>query len=332
VRTIQSVWPGTAITWIIGSTEYELFKGTDGVEFITLDKSRGLAGYLDIRRQLKGRKFPLLLHMHASMRANLASLMINADRRIGFDRARARDRQWLFTNQKIPAQSQRHVMDGLFEFIESLGIADRTVRWDIPVAEEDRVFAGGLRQNGHPLCVISPCTSQRFRNYRNWRPENYVSVAEYLHEKYSADIVLTGSPTDQEMEYGRHIESAVSFPVTNLIGQTSLKRLLAILESADLLICPDSGPAHMATAVGTPVIGLYATSNTHRTGPYLSQHLVVDEYPEAVRREFGKPVESLRWGQRVRDADAMELIKVERVLENADAVLGALEPEQAQGL
>jgi len=93
------------------------------------------------------------------------------------------------------------------------------------------------------------------------------------------------------------------------------------------VICPDSGPAHLATAAGVPVVGLYATSNRHRTGPYFSQDLVVDRYPEAVRQEFGKPVEALRWGERVRNPGAMDLITVADVLERVDAVLdGTLRP------
>ena len=98
-----------------------------------------------------------------------------------------------------------------------------------------------------------------------------------------------------------------------------MKQLLAILARATVVLCPDSGPAHMATAVGTPVVGLYATSNRHRTGPYYSQRLVVDKYPEAVAREFGRPVESLRWGQRVRDPAAMSLITVADVIVKLDA-------------
>jgi heptosyltransferase I len=74
----------------------------------------------------------------------------------------------------------------------------------------------------------------------------------------------------------------------------------------------------MATAVRTPVVGLYATSNRLRTGPYFSQHLVVDKYPEAVRREFDSSVEALRWGQRVRNPDAMDLIQVGDVIEKLD--------------
>ena len=180
-----------------------------------------------------------------------------------------------------------------------------------------------------PLCVISPCSSQRFRNFRNWNVASYAAVTRHLIEKRGARVVLTGGPTALEREYGEQLQAAVGAPgkVTNLIGQTRLKALFAILEAADLLICPDSGPAHMATAAGTPVVGLYATSNRHRTGPYFSQRLVVDRYPEAVAQEFGKPVDERRWGERVRSPGAMDLIPVAEVIARVDAVLdGTLRP------
>lgn len=256
------------------------------------------------------------------MRANIASCFVRANERLGFDRARAKDWQWLFTNRKIPANPRQHVMDGLFSFIETLSITAREMRWDIPIPDVDREFVDNLHAGGGPMCVISPCSSQRFRNYRNWSVKNYVAIAEYLSSQYGAHIVLTGGPTDYEKDYGEMILKAASCPVTSLIGCTSLKQLLAIIERANLVICPDSGPAHMATAAGTPVIGLYATSNRHRSGPYFSQHLVVDAYAEAARSEFGEPVEALPWGKRVRDPNAMDLIRVDSVLEKAQQVLG----------
>jgi heptosyltransferase I len=137
-----------------------------------------------------------------------------------------------------------------------------------------------------------------------------------------------------ERESGAAIQESLGGPanasVINLIGRTRLKELFAIIEAADLVICPDSGPAHMATAARVPVVGLYATSNRHRTGPYFSQRLVVDRYPEAVQQEFGKAVEALRWGERVRDPGAMDLIRVEDVIGRLDAVLdGSLRPDSA---
>ena len=320
-RSIQSAWPDTPVTWIIGCTEYELMKGIDGIEFITFDKSGGYKSYGQLRRALGGRRFTYLLHMHASMRANFVSLCVSARTRLGYDRQRARDYQWLFTNDRITARPRLHVLDTMFEFAEHIGISSRVLRWDIPVADSDREFADSICQRDGPVCVVSPCSSQRFRNYRNWATTNFVDLIRHLHEQHGAHTVLTGGASDIERQYGEDIQANLDFPVTNLIGKTSLKQLIAVLERAELLVCPDSGPAHMATAVNTPVVGLYATSNRHRTGPYLSQSHVVDRYPEAVQREFGKSVDQLKWGQRVRDPNAMNLITLADVTQKVDSVL-----------
>jgi len=321
IRSIQSAWPQTRITWIIGKVEYELMKGIDGVEFIIFNKSAGWRAYLDVHRQLKDHRFPIILHMHASMRANLLTRFIPADRIIGYDRVRARDYQWLFTNEKIPATPRQHVLDAMFTFLEVLSLERGDLRWDIPIPQADRQFARSICSGPGPTIVISPCSSQRFRNFRNWNVDRYIELGNALDEKYAAKIILTGGPSTLEKEYGQRMEAGITKPVANLIGATSLKQLLALIDCAEVVICPDSGPAHMATAVGTSVVGLYATSNRHRTGPYLSQPLVADRYPQAIEKEFGQPVEAMRWGQRVRDPHAMDLIQVEDVLEKTDLAL-----------
>jgi len=319
LRTLQRAWPQTRFTWVIGKAEAALMSGIDGVELVVLDKSGRAAGFADLRRWLAGRRFELLLMMHASLRANLTSLMIRAGVRLGFDRGRARDYQHLFSSARIAAREREHVMDGLFGFAEALGIGERLLRWDIPVSDADRAFASRHIPPGGRTLLISPCSSQRFRNYRNWRVENYAALAAHAARAHGARVILTGGPTALEAQYAEGIcrRAGTSAPV-NLVGRTTLKQLLALLDAADVLVCPDSGPAHMATAVGTPVIGLYATSNRFRTGPYLSQRWVVDHYPEAVRREFGTGVDQLPWGVRVRDPDAMDLIQVEEVTARLD--------------
>ena len=318
VRAIQDAWPATRLTWIVGKTEHSLLKGLEGVEFVVLDKALGWRGYRDVRHSLRDRRFDALLHMHASARANMVSLCVRSKLRIGFDKARARDHQWLFTNTRLEARRERHVMDGLFEFAELIGVPHGEPRWDIPVGADDIATIEPHFAAGTPTLVISPCTGQRFRNYRNWRVDWYAQIADHAAERYGARVLLTGGNTAIEQNYGRDITTMARSRPTNLIGKTSLKQLLAILRKATVVLCPDSGPAHMATAVGTPVVGLYSTSNRHRTGPYFSQHLVVDKYPEAVQREFGRPIETLRWGQRVRDPEAMSLITVPDVTVKLD--------------
>ena len=318
VRAIQQAWPDTEISWIIGRVEHELLRGLEGVRFAVLDKSKGLSAYFRIRRALERRRFPVLLHMHASMRANLASLVVRAPVRLGFDRARARDYQYYFCNRHLPERSRRHVMDGLFEFAEAFGVKRGELHWDIPVDPADREFADRVIDAAAPVLVISPCSGQRLRNYRDWRAKRYATVADHAHTRYGARILLTGGSTELERSYADEISRRTNCTPENLIGRTTLKQLLAILERASAVVCPDSGPAHMATAVGTPVVGLYATSNRFRTGPYLSQHLVADRYPDAVHREFGVSVDKIRFGRRVRSPAAMDLITVEDVIEKLD--------------
>jgi heptosyltransferase I len=323
VRTIQAAWPATQLTWIMGKVERSLLGDIAGIEFITFDKSKGSGAYVDLRRALRGRTFDLLLHMHPSMRANLASLCVRAPLRLGLDRARAKDWQWIFTNRRIPPRERRHVMDVWFEFAEALGLHTRVLRWDIPVSEDDRRYAAEIIDPARPALVISPCSNARFRNFRNWIAERYSAVVDHAVERHGMQVLLTGGRTPIESEYGARIVGGARHPPRNLIGQTTLKQLLALIARATAVICPDSGPAHMATTVGTPVIGLYATTNRWRAGPYLSQEWVVDKYPEALRKEMGKSVDEVPWGTRVRDPDAMLLIGVDDVTGRLDELMAA---------
>lgn len=332
VRAIQDSWPETRITWIIGRTEAALMADIPDIEFIIFDKSRGSAAYVDVQSQLGGRRFDVALCMHASLRANLLCRLVKTRIRLGYDYARARDWQWLFTNRRIEAIVHQHVQDAMFEFSTAIGVPRRELRWDIPLSASHREFAAQYESAGRPNFVISPCSSQRSRNYRNWSAENYAAAANHARQKFNCRIILTGGKSDIELEYGKTIGKLCDPSLVNLIGKTSLKQLLAILDRATLLLCPDSGPAHMATTVHTPVIGLYATSNPDRTGPYLSRDLTVNAYPEAVRKFLGKSVDEVRWGQRVRDPRAIRLIRLARVNEQVDRVLAGRGAERGRAL
>ena len=320
IRRLQDNWPSARISWIIGKTEARLMDGIDGVELLVYDKTRGRSARNELRERLADRHFDVALCMHASLRANRLCHLIPSARRIGFDRARARDFQWLFTNERIAAAEGEHALDAMLGFAARIGAGETALRWDIPIPPDDVEFARTLAGDTRPLVVISPCSSQRSRNYRNWPVARFVDVARALVDRHRARIVVTGGPTPIEKQYGDAIADAVD-GTTNLVARTDLKRLLAVIDAAAVLVCPDSGPAHMATAVGTPVVGLYATSNPARTGPYRSQATTVNRYPDACRQYLGKSPAELRWGQRVRHRDAMLLIEVDDVVARLDAVL-----------
>jgi len=315
VRTIQTHWPRTNITWIIGKLEASLVQDIPGIQFIIFDKSRGVKAYLDVRNALRGQRFDALLHMQMSLRSSVVNRLVNTPIRVGFDRARAKDLQWLFNNAQISAHGEQHVMDSFFGFAEALGIKERDVRWNIPIPESDQQQAERLLPGNQPTLVISPCSSM---SYRNWHSDGYAAVCDYAIKRYALRVVLTGGPSITELEMGEDIETKSQFPITNLIGKSNLKQLLAILKKSTLVISPDSGPAHMATAVGTPVIGLYACTNPDRARPYFSEEWVIDKYHEAVLDKHGKNASQLPWGIRVRDPGTMERITVEDVTRKLD--------------
>ncbi len=320
LHILQTNWPKTKITWVIGKVEHRLVSDIPNVEFIIFDKSRGWKAYNDLKKNLHGRTFDLLLHMQVSLRASLASLTIKAPIRLGFDGKRAKNLQWLFTNHKIATVSQQHVLDSFLEFPKALGLKSDSINWNIPIPmAETNTMMEMLPQN-QPILVINPCSSMRIRNYRNWNVESYAKIIDFASEKYGMLTVLTGGPSAKEIEYASSITQMANSTPLNLVGKTNLKQLLAVLKAATAVIAPDTGPAHLANAVGTPVIGLYATSNPDRTGPYLNRELTVNKYREAVQKELNKNVDKIPWGQRVRNPEAMNFIQEIDVIKKLEKV------------
>jgi len=258
--------------------------------------------------------------MQAALRASIASLIIRADTKIGFDKARSRDFQHYFTNTSISGNPRVHVIDTFFQFLQTLGINEQLLRWDIPVSEEDIKFAQQSLDN-KPTLVINPCTSVRANNWRNWDIKRYATVIDYAAVNYDLNIVLTGGPAKEERAFGDAIADSAHTTITNLIGKSSLKQLQAILAAARVVIAPDTGPVHMAAATGVPVIGLYASSNPQRTGPYSSLKWTVNKYPEALQQFNQQDIDSAPWGKRVRADDVMDIIKVNDVTAMLDEVM-----------
>ena len=320
IRTLQRVWPTTRLTWIIGKTEARLMHLLENVELITVDKRAGLGGWWDLRALLQERRFDVLLHMQLALRASLLAREVTAPVKIGFDRARARELQWLFTNERIPARPREHVLDGFFGFLAAIGIQDRVLRWDLPLPPQARDYAEQLIPDNQPTLVISPCSSHTLRN---WHADRYAAVADYAVRQHGMRVILAGGPSVREREMGVAIENLVAdrASIVNQIGRDTLPQLLALLSRATVLIAPDSGPVHMATMVDIPVIGLYAATNPARSGPYLSRRWCVNAYPQAAVKYCGKTPEGLPWTRKIEEPGVMDLITIEQVTAKLDELL-----------
>ena len=328
VRTVQDAWPGTRITWILGGLEHRLLGHIPGIEFVVFDKKAGLAGYRDLRRRLAGRRYDALLHMQLALRASLAASVVPARIRLGFDRARAREGQWLFTTDRIEARSREHVLDSLFGFSERLGIRSRSLRWDIPLAPAALEYARRVVADGAPTMVLSPCSSHELRN---WSAERYAALADHAATRHGLRVVLCGGRSEIESRYGARIEQLMRSPCANLVGKDTLPELLATLSRATVLVSPDSGPAHLATAVGTPVVGLYAATNPARCGPYRSRQWCVDRYEDATRRFLGRPAGEIPWTTKIERPGVMDLVTVDDAVERLDALMAAGAPRATPG-
>jgi heptosyltransferase I len=329
VRTLQRAWPQTRISWIIGKGERLLLDGLEGVEFVVYDKRSGLKGMRELWRQLASQRFDALLQMQLAARANVLSLGVRAAQRVGYDWARSKEGHSLCINRRIEAGG-RHVLDVLGRFAQPLGLVQQQVDWRLPIPQAAREWAATQLPGAQPTLVLSPCSSHELRN---WSAERCALVARHAQRRHGWRVVLCGGRSDLERRTADAIQSRLDEPAIDLVGKDTLKQLMALLERADALLSPDSGPVHIANAVGTRVLGLYACTDSERSGPYSDRRWCVDRYEAAARKFLGKPADALRWGKRVEFPGVMDLIETDAVIERLDqlvadrsAIQGALPP------
>ncbi len=308
VRTLQAARPDTPIHWIIDKVGHKLLDGLPGVVFHAYDKKTGMAGVKALRHQLPPGRFEALLQMQVAFRANLLSAFIPAERRIGYDRSRSKDLHGLFINERIPDRPGIHVLDAIGSFCEPLGLRQDTVSWDLAVPPAAFEWAAAQwEDDGRPVLMISPCSSHV---RRNWYADRYAAVATHAQSR-GWRVVLCGGRSELERSMADAIQAQLETPALDLVGRDTLKQLPALLARADLVMTPDSGPMHIANAMGSKVLGLHAASNPHRSGPYSDRRYCVDRYDDAARKYLGKQAVDLKWGTKIEFDDVMELITVE---------------------
>jgi heptosyltransferase I len=318
VRALQQSLPSATITWITSPLAFALLKGMDGVNFEVIDKPRTFADYRAFYRAFKQRRFDVVLAMQANLRINLLYPALHAPVKIGFDRIRAREGQWLFCNTRIPFQDN-HLVDSFLAFVEKLTGQPASAIWSLPVEESDFHWAREqLHKLPKPWIAIHP---QGSKAERNWLAQRYAAVVEKSVSCWQCGIVLTGGNAPAEQALCASLAQSAPEHTLNLSGKTTPKQLAALLSLVDVLIAPDTGSVHIARAMNTPVIGLYAVASPKLTGPYQKMKSCVDRYPQAVQKYLGKNSDQLPWNTRVHHPDAMALITIDDVMQQLEKVL-----------
>ena len=320
VNALKRTWPQARITWIIQPVPHKLVADHPAVdEFVIFHRRKGVkavASYRELMDRLEGRRFDLVINLQVYMKAGLITALVNADAKLGFDRRRARDLNWLFTTHRIPPRPQAHVQDQYFEFIEYLGVSPEPVEWRLEVTASEKAaqaqfFADRPRAVG---VVVGTSKVQK-----NWLPDRYARLLEALVQQHGLQPVLIGGPAPIERAIADEIEQRCAVPLTNALGD-DVRRMVWLLDGCRLVISPDTGPLHIARALDRPVVGLYGYTNPKRYGPYRKyQDLIVDGYA----RRAGEPYELSAMNR----TDGMQRITVDMVLEKVELALSRYLPE-----
>ena len=278
INALKRHRPPSHITWVLQPGPATLVRGHPSVDEIVLfDRSKGMQGFLDVRRTLATRRFDVVLGLQVYFKAGLITSFTRADVKLGFDRGRARDFNWAFTNRRIPPHpSGQHVQDQYFEFLTALGVPYEPVTWNLgPWPSErawQREFFAPIER---PVAAIVVATS---KPQKDWLPERWAEVVDELSDGYGLQPVLVGGRSPRELHAESVILARAKHRPISALG-SGLRNLVAILDGSALVLAPDTGPLHMAVALDRPVISLIGYTNPKRTGPYRRFHdLIVDAY------------------------------------------------------
>jgi heptosyltransferase I len=277
INAIKQRSPDTRITWVLQPGPASLVRGHRSVDEILLfDRSKGLGAFTEIRRQLSQRPFDLVINLQVYFKAGLVTSLTRAPVKLGFDRERARDFNWLFTTHRIPTHAPQHVQDQYFEFLTALNIPHEPVTWDLgpwpDEREAQRGFVAGLERRAAAIVVATS------KDQKDWLPERWAQVADALWHDFDLEPVLVGGQSARELHAERLIRERASRTPHSALG-SGLRNLVGILDASSLVLAPDTGPLHMAVALDRPAVSLIGYTNPKRTGPYRKFHdLIADAY------------------------------------------------------
>jgi heptosyltransferase I len=277
VNALKRHSSGVHITWILQPGPASLVRGHRSVDDILIfDRAKGVRAFADMRQMLASRQFDLVINLQVYFKAGIVTRFTHAPIKLGFDRARARDFNWLFTTHRIPPHVQQHVQDQYFEFLTALNIPHEPVEWDLGPWPAERVWQREFfAQFDRPTAAIVVATS---KPQKDWMPERWAEVVDALWHDFGLQPVLVGGQSERERHAEQVIMQRARHKPHSALG-SGLRNLVGILDGSSLSLAPDTGPLHMAVALDRPIISLLGYTNPRRTGPYRKFHdLIIDAY------------------------------------------------------
>lgn len=256
VCRLRAGLPAAHLTWIIAPLAHGLVEGHDAVdEFLVVDvKDRDR--WRPTLRRLRGARYDLVIDLQRILKSGVIARATGAPRRLGFDRARTKELSWLFTNERIAPNLVPGVTVAQYlEFADHLELPEREPEWRLPrVAWTER-----------PPRVALGLGASKPANL--WPTERWAALATRLAEELGPEnLALVGGPGDREA--ARAVLAGSPTGVLDAVGTLSLKQTAGLLAASEVFVAGDTGPLHMAVAVGTPVVALFGAADPDRTGPF----------------------------------------------------------------
>lgn len=316
VNALKADDPGRRITWVVEPMPSAALRHHPSIDRVVVyQKKRGLHGIRQLRRDLAGQRFDLAVNLNVYIKSAWPTLLSRAPHRLGFGRDRAMEGTWLAANHHLPPGPRAHTQDLFFEFLEHLGLPKpEAPTWDIRFTSQERDEQARFFAEHRPVVGIVPASANA---KKDWFADRYARLVDALEGDLGYRTMLIGGPGAREQAIAREIVDRAARKPIWAMGD-SVRRLMWLVDGVPLLIAPDTGPVHIARALGVKVVGLYGHTNPWRVGPYRAyEELWIDRYTEP-----GEPPDPSNATPRL---GRMERITVDDVLERVQRA-GPLPP------
>ncbi len=273
LSALRRRWPEAWIAWVVNHSFRSLLDGHPALnEVIAYDRRgtkltpTGVARARGFLQQLGRGGFDLAVDLQGLLRSGIMALATGSKVRVGF--ADAREGAVRFYTHQVPSPRDHnpvHAVDRLMRLAEVFGADVTEPRFVVPLGADDRAWAQALVQNvPRPRLVLNPGASWKTKR---WPPRQFGEIARRAHDARGAGLVAIGSAEDAPLV--AELRACLDpIPVLDLCGQTTLRQVAAIAAESDLVLSNDSGPLHLASAAGCPVVGLYTCTSPQLHGPY----------------------------------------------------------------
>jgi len=274
VSQIKKNLPNSRITWLVEPKWVELITIHPDIDkILVFNRNKGVLAVWQLKKALDQEHFDITLDLQRHFKSGFFSLLSRAERRIGFNRRNTKEFNWLFNNETIDFFSERlPKVQHYLKFTEYLGIpAPDVLDFGFSSFDFKSVLPDILSDINGPIISVVMGSSWESKN---WFFEGYRGLIQDLFGSGKQHVVLLGDCSQESASF-QLAEYIGSPSLINLVGKTSLLEVAAVLKVADVAVGPDSGPAHIAGAVGTPYVTLFGPTSPQRVAPYGSEHLVV---------------------------------------------------------